>query len=171
MIVRSLLLACLLLSVQHQANAQESMASEASIRELLVLTDAKKMLDGMWAQMDSIMEASMKQALAGQTVTATQQTILDDMRKKMVALMQDELSWAFFEPLMIDIYRTSFTENEVQGMLQFYTSPAGKAVMAKMPAIMQASMQAAQGRAASLQPKMRKLQEETLRKLEEASAQ
>jgi hypothetical protein len=171
MIVRSLLLACLLLSVQHQANAQESMASEASIRELLVLTDAKKMIDGMWTQMDSMMEASMKQALAGQTVTAAQQTILDDMRKKMVVLMQDELSWTFFEPLMMEIYRTSFTENEVQGMLQFYASPAGKAVIAKMPAIMQASMQAAQGRVASFQPKMRRLQEETIRKLEEASAQ
>lgn len=171
MIVRSLLLACLLLSAQQQANAQEPMASEASIRELLVLMDTKKVINGIWVQMDSIMETSMKQAMAGQTLTAAQQAILDDMRKQMVALMEDELSWTFFEPLMIDIYRTSFTESEVQGMLQFYKSPAGKAVIAKTPAVMQASMQAAQSRTESLQAKMRKLHEETVRKLKEASAQ
>lgn len=171
MIARSLLLIFLFLCVPDRAHAQEPMAGEASIRELLALTEVEKMIDGLWAQMDSIMETSMKQALAGQSVTPAQRAVIDDMRAKTVALLKDELSWSIFEPMMLEIYRTTFTESEVQGMLEFYRSPTGKAVIAKMPVVMQASMQATQGRMASLQSKMREIQEETVRKLKEASAQ
>jgi hypothetical protein len=114
------------------------------------------------------MENSMKQALSGQPVTPAQQVVLDDMRKQMGALLKEELAWEVFEPLMIDVYLNTFTEEEVQGMLQFYRSPAGRAVVTKMPAVMQASMQAVQGPIAAMQPKMRKLQEDTVRKLMEA---
>jgi hypothetical protein len=54
-------------------------------------------------------------------------------------------------------------------MLQFYKSPSGKAVIAKMPAVMQSSLQAAQARLASLMPKLKQLQEETVVRLQEAS--
>lgn len=168
MTARAIVIACLVLLLQPHAHAQETNANEASIRELLLVTDAKQLLDRMWVQMDLIMENSMKQALSGQPVTPAQQVVLDDMRKQMGALLKEELAWEVFEPLMIDVYLNTFTEEEVQGMLQFYKSPAGRAVVTKMPAVMQASMQAVQGPIAAMQPKLRKLQEDTVRKLMEA---
>lgn len=167
--IRSLLFICLLIAAQ--APAQEPMASEASIRDLLAVTATEKMLDGMWAQLDSLMEASMQQALAGQQLTQRQQAIIDDMRKEMVDLLKDELSWSSYEPMMIDIYRNSFSESEIQGMLAFYRSPAGEAVIKKMPLVMQASMRAVQGRVAPLEEKMRDLQQRTLAKLQKASGE
>jgi hypothetical protein len=167
--IRPLLLICLLMA--GQAPAQEPMASEASIRDLLTASKTEKMLDGMWAQLDSLMETSMQESLAGQPLTLRQQAVIDDMRKEMLALMKDELSWSNYEPMMIDIYRNTFSESEIQGMLQFYRSPAGEAVLNKMPIVMQASMQAVQGRMAPLQAKMQDLQQRTLAKLQEVSAE
>lgn len=151
-------------------HAEEPPASEASIRELIAVTESQKMLDGMYGQLDSMMLAGMRQALAGQTLNADQQKILDDMRTKMVALFKAEMAWSTFEPMLVDIYRRSFTETEIKGMLQFYKSATGKAVIAKMPAVMQSSMQAAQGRMASLMPRLQQLQQDTLARLKAASS-
>jgi hypothetical protein len=102
-------------------------ASDASIRELLVVTDSEKLINGVYEQLDSMMQGMMQQTLAGHTLTPEQQTIIDDMRARMVAIFKEEMSWSVFEPMMREIYRTTFTEPEVQGMLQFYKSDAGRA--------------------------------------------
>jgi hypothetical protein len=142
--------------------ADESMpASDASIRELLVVTDSEKLINGVYEQLDSMMQGMMQQTLAGHTLTPEQQTIIDDMRARMVAIFKEEMSWSVFEPMMIEIYRTTFTESEVQGMLQFYKSDAGRALVAKMPAVMQASMQLTQQRLSTMLPKIQQLQQET----------
>lgn len=152
------------------AYAEEPQASDASIRELLAVTMSQKMLDTLYNQLDAALQAGMKQALAGQTLNADQQKILDDMRTKMVARFRAEMSWSTFEPMLIDIYRKSFTDPEVKGMLEFYKSPAGKAVISKMPAVLQSSMHMAQGRMASLMPKLEQLEQDTLARLKAASS-
>jgi len=167
--MKSFSLTLLGLLVALPLQAQEPRPSAASVRELIAVMDAQKMTDGMFTQLDSAMQAGMQQALVGLTLNADQQKILDDMRTKWVTLFKAELAWTTFEPMLIDIYQQSFTDQEVNGMLQFYKSPSGKAVIAKMPAVMQSSLQAAQARLASLMPKLKQLQEETVVRLQEAS--
>jgi uncharacterized protein len=151
--------------------ADESMpASDASIRELLVVTDSEKLINGVYEQLDSMMQGMMQQTLAGHTLTPEQQTIIDDMRARMVAIFKEEMSWSVFEPMMIEIYRTTFTESEVQGMLQFYKSDPGRAVVAKMPAVMQASVQLTQQRLSTMLPKIQQLQQETSARLKATCA-
>ncbi|HEU0186301.1 MAG TPA: DUF2059 domain-containing protein [Gallionellaceae bacterium] len=150
------------------AFAVDQPASEASIRELMTITDSKKLVEGTMGQVDAMMQASMQQALAGQPVTPEQQKILDQMRTKMLALLKEQLSWDSLEPMMMDIYQKTFTEQEVQGMVDFYKTDAGKAVIAKMPLVMQHTMQAMQQRMGQMMPKMQQLQQETLAQLKAA---
>jgi len=75
------------------------------------------------------------------------------------------MTWESFEPNVIDLYKKSFTQSEIDGMVQFYKSPAGKAVIAKMPVVMQNNMQLVQGRMKTLLPKIQQLQQETFEKL------
>ena len=58
---------------------------------------------------------------------------------------------------MEEIYRKSFSQSEMDGMLKFYKSPAGKAVIAKMPVVMQNTMQVMQGEMAEMMPKIQQL--------------
>jgi len=158
-------LICLFATTQTFADEP---ATDASIRELFVVMDTAKMLDGMYGQMDSMMQTSMKQAMTGHQLNAEQQKIIDDMRAKLIAMMQEEMSWRTLEPLMMDIYRKSFTEPEVKGMIQFYKSDVGRAITAKMPLVMQSSMQAAQGRMAALMPQIQRLAQDTAAQLKAA---
>ena len=115
--IRTLAVTCLLLAGQPHAHAGDAGASEASIRELLVLTDSESMIDNLWAQVEAMMESASKQALAGRPVTEAQQVSLDDMHMEMLALLREELSWPVYEPMMIDIFRSTFTEEELQGII------------------------------------------------------
>ena len=152
------------------AIAAEAPASETSVRELLSITQSQKLLDGTMGQVDAMMQRSMKQALAGQTLTADQQRIMDNMRTKMIALFREDMKWETLEPMFIDIYKQSFTQKEVDGMLDFYKSEPGQAVIAKMPLVMQNTMQAMQGRMAVMLPKLQQLQQDAIAELKASRA-
>jgi len=152
------------------AIAAEAPASETSVRELLTITQSQKLVDGTMGQVDAMMQRSMKQALAGQTLTADQQRIMDNMRTKMIALFREDMKWETLEPMFIDVYKQSFTQKEVDGMLDFYKSEPGQAVIAKMPLVMQNTMQAMQGRMAVLLPKLQQLQQDAIAELKASRA-
>ena len=156
----------LLVVAGASANAADGPPSAASVKQLLVVSEARKLLDAASAQIDSSMEIGMRQAVQGQPITAEQQKVLDDMRVKTVALIREFLTWEQLEPIMADIYTRTFTQNEVDGMLAFYATDAGKAMIAKMPLVMQSSSQAMQARMGTLTPKLVALQQETAQQLQ-----
>jgi hypothetical protein len=164
------LLATAVLLAPLQALAADTAPTDASIRELLEVTETRKLIDNMSGQLDAAMRDSMAQALGDTQLTDAQRQILDEMRQRIVALMTNEMSWARYEPLLFNVYRQSFTQAEVDGMLVFYRSDAGRAVIAKMPTVMQNTMQLVQQQMAQVMPKLQQIQQETVAKLEATKA-
>lgn len=142
--------------------AEAAQPSNESILELLTVTESKNLLDGMTAGFDNIMNNAMQQALKGKAISPEQDAIITKMKTKLVILMKEEISWEKLEPLSIEVYKESFTQEEVDGMLTFYKTPAGQAVIKKMPVVMQKSMASMQTSMSTLIPKIQKIQEETL---------
>jgi hypothetical protein len=46
--------------------------------------------------------------------------------------------------LVVPVYDRNFTDEEIAGMLAFYSSPVGQKVLAKLPVVLQESMQVGQ---------------------------
>ncbi|MES2770461.1 MAG: DUF2059 domain-containing protein [Pseudomonadota bacterium] len=139
------------------ALAAERPVSEASVKRLLEVTNARKMLDGMMSQMDAMMKSSIKQAVPGQTFTPEQEMIMEETQGKVVSAMWDELKWEALEPMYIEVYQKIFTQPEVDGMLAFYKTKSGQAVIRKMPLVMQTTTQMMQSRMAPLIPKIQQI--------------
>jgi hypothetical protein len=139
--------------------------SEASVHELLVAMDSKSLLEGMWNQLDTMTKTSAQRMLAGAPPTPEQRRIIDDLQAQTLALFRAEMTWESLEPVFVDAYVHTFTQKEIDGMLAFYKSDAGQAMIKKMPALMQSSMQAVQGRMAGLQAKLQQLQRDTYEKI------
>jgi hypothetical protein len=158
-------LACLAVIFTLPAFAVDSRPSDASIRQLLAITQARKLVDGIMAQMDGMMKNTMQQAMHGHPVTPDQQKIIDGMQARTVALLRQELSWDNMEPMYIGLYSGIFTQEEVDGMLAFYKTPSGQAVIRKMPVLMQNTMAEVQKRMVPLMQKMQALEQETLAEL------
>ncbi len=162
----TVLLSCL--AVQS-AWADDAPASDASLQELLAVTQAHSLLDSVLGQTDATIQNSISQAMAGKSLTPEQQSIVDDHRHQMVDMLRESLSWDTMEPLYIDAYRRSFTQAEVDGMLVFYKSPAGQAVVAKLPTVMQFVMQIMHDRMAVIMPRIEQLGQDMHRRLQAAA--
>jgi len=147
------------------ASSSEAKPSDASIKELLAVTDVRKLLDNMIAQVDNMMQSMMQETLKGKPLTPAQQKLIDQVRANTVTILKQEMTWEKMESIYLRIYRDSFTQGEVDGIVAFYKSPAGRAVTKKLPAVMQYSMNEMQKIMVPLMQKLQKINEQALAEL------
>ena len=147
--------------------ANNAPASDASIREMLELTNARQMIEGMKGQMTTTMNTAMQNAAKDQTVTPERQAILDRMRAKMSTAVTDMLNWDDFLPMYLRTFRESFTQDEIDGVIKFYKSPAGRAYVKKLPLVMQNVMREMPEFIKPLQEKMMAIQKESMQELKD----
>jgi hypothetical protein len=81
--------------------------------------------------------------------------------------MKAEINPEALEPVYVEIYRKTLTQQEVDGMLAFYKTDAGKAVVTKMPIIMRQASEIMMQRMQKVFPKLHQMQEEMMRRLKE----
>jgi hypothetical protein len=136
MLKRVLILVALCCQVAYS----DTTPSDASIKELLEVAQARKLLDTLMSQMNTIMKNAMETATQGQPVPPDVQKIFDRCRADVVSTMQEQFTWDKLEPMYIRIYKKSLSQQEVDGMIAFYRTPTGQAVLNKMPAITENSM-------------------------------
>ncbi len=151
-------MALFLLSIAVTAMAEP--ASDTSIKQLLAVSQAKDFSDSLKDQIYSIMNNVVNEALNGKKPTPKQQKAIDNMMDKTSDLFQKEMAWDKLEPMYISLYRETFTEEEINGMLAFYKTPAGKAVIEKMPGLMQKSAVESQKIISSSMPKIKKIRDD-----------
>jgi uncharacterized protein len=155
----------LLMSFPVLAGVDQRPSAE-SVEQLLEATGSRAMTSAVMTQMEVNMQKGMEEALKGKYVSPAQQSIMQEMRTKMFALIQDELTWDRIEPVIVDVYQRTFTQKEVNGMLVFYRSEVGKSMVAKMPQVLAASSDAMRSRIGMLAPKLEELQRNTIHKLQ-----
>lgn len=172
-------LACVFLAASVPAFSQnstptvatDSQPTDESLRHLLEVIDARKLVDSMSHQVDSIMTTTMQKMLQGQTISPKQQQAIDTMRAKMVSVMQENLNWDVMEPIYLKVYKETFSQAEIDGMIGFYSSPAGHAVVEKLPLAMQNSMGAMQEQLTkTLIPKLQQMVQETAAQIKAQNA-
>ncbi|MEO6921513.1 MAG: DUF2059 domain-containing protein [Collimonas sp.] len=139
--------------------------SDVSIDDLLVSMKTEQTLKAVFPMIDKVMQQSMAMATKGKTLNAKQQQALESIAAKMVQVMREEMSWDTMRPLYLQIYRESFTQDEIDGLAAFYKSPAGAAYIEKMPVVIQKSMTIMQSR---MGPMMAKMQAAIKQAVEEA---
>jgi uncharacterized protein len=164
-------LAVLLGGAARSAPTADSRPSTESVKQLLDALGSKSMLLTMENQLDAMMKRGVEQALNGKTLTPQQQSVMDDMRHRVIDLISSQMTWQSVEPTFIAVYQDNFTQQEVDGMLVFYRSDVGKSVVKKLPQAMLTSMQQMQTKMASLAPQIQDLQRQALRQLQSLDAQ
>lgn len=166
MYTRLLLILTLSATFLHAADnpspAPAAPPTEASVKQLLEVAQARKLVDSIMMQMDNLMQQSMAQATKGQTVPPKVQKEIDKGRSEALAMMKDLLDWSKLEPLYVRVYQKSFSQQEVDGMVAFYKTPAGQAVIGKMPAVMQNTMDEMQQMMGPVMQKIQKMQQDVV---------
>ena len=150
------------------APAEEAKPTDDSIRQLFKAMQSSKLIDTYMTQIEDTVHASMQQALAGRQPNLQQQKILEDLGTKILALVKQELNWASLEPMMIEVYRDTFTKHEVDAMLAFYRSETGKSVVSKLPHATGQTMERLQARIRALTPQILELEKDAAAQIKAA---
>ena len=137
------------------SSVQAAPASPESIDVLLTATKAQRNVDTMLSNLDPMMRQSMATATKGQQLSAEQQRMMDATRAQFVQVLREEMAWDKMHPLYVQIYQETFTQEEIDGLIAFYKSPAGVAFVEKMPVVMQKSMSLMQSRMAPMMERMK----------------
>jgi len=121
-----LLLSSFSIYAQNTAATPESQKIK-NIRKIMALTGSGK----LGVQVVQNMVSSFKT-----TYPNVDPSFWDDFLKEVTP---DELV-----NLVVPVYDRNFTDEEIEGMLAFYSSPVGQKVLAKLPVVLQESMQVGQ---------------------------
>jgi hypothetical protein len=159
----------LIFGLSAPAFAADDVPSDASLRQLLEVTEAHKLFDTSLQQADSMMQSGLQQQLGNMQINAEQQRIFDDYRSQLLVMLRQAISWEILEPATMDIYRKNFTQQEINDLLVFYRSEAGQAIIHKMPLITQASMKLVQERMAMVVPQFQSLNQDFISKFQAAA--
>lgn len=121
--------------------------------ELISLTEGDKILDSMKSQMAMIF-AQFKAQLQ---VPDAEKAKLEAYDKKFQTIIEDDLNWEKIRSKYIDLYTSSFSEEETKAIVDFYKSPVGKKLTASMPNLMQQSLNIARTQVQTVIPKLEEI--------------
>jgi hypothetical protein len=162
---RTLLAALAALLIAAAAMAEDAKPGEESVKQLLEAMKVSRSVDNYVAQIDATVRSQMQQALSVASLSPAQQKVIDTLGVKVMAMTRQQINWAQVEPPLLEAYRNTFTQREIDGMLDYYRSPAGQAELAKQPRLQQQSAQFMQQRLVALSPQITQLEKEAIAQL------
>ena len=133
------------------ARADEA-GKRSKIEQLLRLTHYDESMKQTLEQVKSMQAAQISQTLPPAARDSTA-----EVQSKIMAVIANRFSFEKVKPLMISMYAEIFDEAEIDGIVAFYQSPAGKAFLEKMPQMMQRMMPMIQQLMADVQPEIQKI--------------
>ncbi len=148
-------LALLALTVVPAAHADDA-SKRTKIAELLTVLKVNQVPEQILAGANQQAEALGHHEF-GATETADQQKQVADLRAKVGALITSAVDWKIIGPDFVSAYAAAYTEPEIDGILAFYKSPSGQALLKNGPELGQKSSQIVQGRMTSIQPQLREI--------------
>ena len=126
-------------------------SKSAKAEELLQLMQG----DQIMKMMEPVMKGMLAQA--DKDMPAEQRAKVGDMQEKILALVA--VSFGKIKPALGKVYTDTYTEQEIDGILAFYKSPIGMALLQKMPELMQRSTPLMMQMMSDLQPELKKMME------------
>ncbi len=162
---RSLLVLLVLAALPCAGLAADAPASAESIRALFEITHPERSIQLARDQVGGSLDAGLKAGFGDAKFTPEQVALIDDFKLRLTSLMQAQLDWKDFEPAVSEAYARTFTQREIDAMLQFYRTPEGRSTLEKFPALAQATAQLMQARIRELAPRIGELQRELVAKL------
>ena len=152
--------------IASAALAAGAQPSEASVKELLQLSGTTKAAEMTKSQLAAMQNGGVQSAVKGHSLTPEVRKIVEASGEKVGAILDEALKWETIEPIFVGVYQSTMTQEEVDGIVAFYKTPPGQAMVQKMPALMQASGQRMQQQLAPVMEKLKQLQQETFLQLQ-----
>jgi hypothetical protein len=140
----------------------DSQTHRQAAEEVLRLTKVDKMLGPLVDQIQQVQIQQLQQMnLSREAYSAAQRYL-----QRINDLVAREMQWQEIKNDYIGLYTDAFTEQELQQLIQFYSTPLGRKVVEKMPVLMEQSMQLGQKKMMNIMPEIQALSEEMIQEIQ-----
>lgn len=140
-------------------------SKQAKVRDLFATMHMDHMLDQMMHSIQEEVQTMAQQTAGAQQMTPEQKKLTQDFMDKSMKVVNDSVGWTALEPEYVKLYAATYSEGEIDGILAFYKSAAGQAMLAKTPELSAGGMQIVRSRMGDFQPKIQALQQEYMKQL------
>jgi hypothetical protein len=164
---RTRILLIILLLFSAAAHADEA-SKRAKVRELFVLNQMEDRIQRQKENAAAQSREMERQLTEGLELNSQQEKLVLVCYEKINQTLAATLNWSKLEPAYEDVYAQTYTEEELDGVLAFYKSPAGKAYMAKTPIITDKTIAISNDAFAAVLPKIKALLADLLESLKES---
>jgi hypothetical protein len=130
----------------------------AKVKELFAVMHMDHSLDRMRSAMSQQVQATAKNAPGTEQMTPEKKKMQQEFIDNSMKVVDDNFGWTVLEPAYVKLYADTYTEAELDGILAFYKSPAGQAMLTKTPQLAGGVMLIVHGRMDGFEPKMQGLQ-------------
>lgn len=142
-------------SLPLAARADEA-SHKAKAEEMVTVLHLDRMVNGVMQNALQQSAALTAQRYGGQ-MTPEATTKLNDFQKKLTELIQPQIGYDALKPDYIRDLTEAFPEDQMDSILGFYKSPAGKALIEKLPGVEQQIGTILQKRVQALQPQVKQM--------------
>ncbi|MSR84551.1 MAG: DUF2059 domain-containing protein [Candidatus Latescibacteria bacterium] len=137
----------------------EQTSTRAMAEELLALMNMPQTIEQSLVAMRQMMPAQIEQMnkVMGEDKASAG---VPEQTDKVMDILAEELTWDKVKDDYVGLYASTFTAEELGGLITFYKSPAGQAFVAKQPELMKHSMEIGQKLMVRLMPRLQTLHQE-----------
>jgi len=129
----------------------------AKAEEFFKVSHTEEMLQQTMAMAMNQIKSGALQQMMDVKPTPEQTKSMDEFQDKLGVILANTLSWEKLKPIFVKVYADAFTEGELDGIIAFYKTPVGQALIAKTPAIMAKTIEITQQQMAAAMPEILKL--------------
>lgn len=152
---RIALLLVFVLSLPLAARADDA-SHRAKAQEMMTLLHTDQNVQAVVEKfMKEVSDAADKEA--GPNPSPEIKAKVADFEKQARQVIEASVGWKAMEPEFTDIYAKAFTDEQLDGIIAFYKSPSGSALLAKMPEVNAQVGQLGGSRVQALQPQLQQL--------------
>lgn len=141
----------------------------AKAEQMLQLTRTDSIMKEQLSNLQERINGMAKQQSGQGSLTPAQTTLTTAYLKQVQDLTTDEVGWEKLRPAVVQSYADTFTDADLDGIIAFYKTPAGNALLTKSPEIANKTMGMVQDKIKELQPKLGQITEEYAKNMQAAA--
>ncbi len=148
----ALLLSALPLLTPRSARADDT-TKRAKVEQMLTLTKTDSISQTMLANVPvRVKTLAARQPSVTAATTPEQKKLADDYLNQMATIAQGGANWTALKPKLVELYMTTYSEADLDGILAFFKTPSGQDYVAKSPELSGKTVDILQGAISALQP-------------------
>jgi len=147
----------LVLATGLAAAAEPSAASRELAAKLLDVMQTRRLMEEQFDVMRQTQLDAFQQLTQAQGASPDATKRAQAMQAEMMKLMKEEFAWDSMKGEFAAAYASTFTEEELRGLIVFYESPVGRAFVAKTPELTERTVAISSARVQALMPRIQEL--------------